>query len=232
MQKTRSEKTLFTLVSALFVLFAILFSVHFWSFNEKFYRSEHSKIQLYGKSIADHIGISEEDLDTLTHFTLTYLNDPKANLEIQMNVKGEMREIFTDDEKLHMIDVKKLNLTANCLMVISGIISFVGIAYAFIKKKTDLLFLSYKKVLMYVAIVIGVLGIWILIDFDSFWTSFHHVFFPSNDLWLLDLRKDILIMIVPPEFFNHLVVTIVITFIAIIAVSYFGLYSLYKRGVQ
>ena len=82
MQKTRSEKTLFTLVSALFVLFAILFSVHFWSFNEKFYRSEHSKIRLYGKSIADHIGISEEDLDTLTHFTLTYLNDPKANLEM------------------------------------------------------------------------------------------------------------------------------------------------------
>jgi len=80
--------------------------------------------------------------------------------------------------------------------------------------------------------VIGVLGIWILIDFDSFWTSFHHVFFPSNDLWLLDLRKDILIMIVPPEFFNHLVVTIVVTFIAIIAVSYFGLYSLYKRGAK
>ena len=232
MQKKNSDKTLYNIFAFLFIIGSLILAIHFWSFNEPFYRSEHSKLTLYGKSIADHIGISEEDLDTLTHFTLTYLNDPKANLEIQMNVKGEMREIFTDDEKLHMIDVKKLNLTANCLMVISGIISFVGIAYAFIKKKADLLFLSYKKVLMYVAIVIGVLGIWILIDFDSFWTSFHHVFFPSNDLWLLDLRKDILIMIVPPEFFNHLVVTIVVTFIAIIAVSYFGLYSLYKRGAK
>ena len=149
-----------------------------------------------------------------------------------MEVSGQMREIFTDDEKLHMIDVRNLNLAANYIGIFCLIVTIFAICHAIKKKQLPLLFSSYKKVLFYAAAILAVLGAWILIDFDSFWTMFHHVFFPSNDLWLLDLRKDILIMIVPPEFFNHLVVTIVVTFIAIIAVSYFGLYSLYKRGAK
>ncbi len=78
-------------------------------------------------------------------------------------------------------------------------------------------------------IFIGCLGAWILIDFDGFWTYFHHVFFPGNDLWLLDLRSDILIMIVPPEFFNHLVVTIVITFVSLILLFGLFLYFMNKK---
>ena len=82
---------------------------------------------------------------------------------------------------------------------------------------------------MYIMIFIGIIGIWVLIDFDGFWTQFHHVFFPSNDLLLLDLRSDILIMIVPPEFFNHLVVTIVVTFVSLVLGFYLILYLLNKK---
>ena len=92
------------------------------------------------------------------------------------------------------------------------------------------LFHAYKKVLGYVLLVIGALVVWIVIDFDSFWTMFHHLFFPGNDLWLLDLRKDILIMIVPPEFFNHLVLMIVSTFLFIIISSYLLLKKISERG--
>ncbi|MBR2787691.1 MAG: TIGR01906 family membrane protein [Erysipelotrichaceae bacterium] len=208
----------------------MLFSIHFWCFNESFYRSEHSKLKLYGKGIAEYIGISEEDLDELTSFTLDYLNDPKADLNIQMNVKGEKREIFTDDEKAHMVDVQRLNLAANVLLVISGLISIAGIVFCLIRKKMYNLFHAYRKTLAYVMTLIGVLVVWIVIDFDSFWTMFHHLFFPGNDLWLLDLRSDILIMIVPPEFFNHLVLMIVSTFIFIIIASYLLLKKTAERG--
>ena len=92
------------------------------------------------------------------------------------------------------------------------------------------LYHAYRKTLAYVLFVIGMLVVWIVIDFDSFWTMFHHVFFPGNDLWLLDLRKDILIMIVPPEFFNHLVLMIVSTFLLIIITSYLLLKKASKRG--
>jgi len=199
------------------ILFFLITAVHFWSFNQAFYDSEHAKLTLYGKSISEHIGITDDQLKDLTAFTLAYLNDKDASLDLQMKVKGEMREVYTDDEKAHMIDVRNLNLIANRLWVISLLI-IVGYAVFYLIKKYPLsdLYSSYKKVLKYGLLFLAVLGPWILIDFDSFWTAFHHVFFAGNDLWILDLRKDILIMIVPPEFFNHLVITITVTFFVLL----------------
>ena len=233
MQKKNSYNTVpYLLIAAAFVLFSMLFSIHFWSFNESFYRYEHSKLKLYGKGIAEYIGISEDDLDRLTSFTLDYLNDPDADLNIQMNVNGKEREIFTDDEKAHMVDVQRLNLSANTLLVISSLISFAGLAFCIAKNRIYHLFHAYRKVLSYVLLVICILVVWIVIDFDSFWTMFHHLFFPGNDLWLLDLRKDILIMIVPPEFFNHLVLMIVSTFLLIIIASYLAIRKASGKDVR
>ena len=232
MPKTDYSKYLGIALSISYILFSLLVAIHFWCFNESFYRSEHDKIKLYGKSIAEHIGISEDDLDKLTSFTLAYLNDPDASLDIEMEVNGKKRESFTDDEKLHMIDVQRLNLIANGLLVISGIICAVLLFYFIKTGRFYVLFSSYKKVLIYVGFVLAILAAWIIIDFDSFWTMFHHLFFPSNDLWLLDLRKDILIMIVPPEFFNHLVLTIVVTFVVLLAGFYFIFLFLSRKALS
>ncbi|MBR3264704.1 MAG: TIGR01906 family membrane protein [Erysipelotrichaceae bacterium] len=233
MQTTNYKNIIYIILSVSFILFSLLLSIHFWSFNEKFYKSEHSKLTLYGKSIAEHIGITDDDLDELTHFTLSYLNDPDASLDKQMNIKGEMREVFTDDEKAHMVDVRYLNLIANKLLVISFVICVVLIALIVIRGLSfSELFTVYKKVLIYVAVFIAAVSIWIIIDFDSFWTFFHHIFFAGNDLWLLDLRKDVLIMIVPPEFFNHLVIMIVLSFVGLICTSFGALYLFKGRSVH
>ena len=229
MQKTNSKVYSLIIVTS-FIMMSLLGSIHFWSFNESFYKNEHDKLMLYGKHISEYIGITDDDLAKLTHFTLSYLNDPKASLDIQMNVKGKQREIFTDDEKAHMVDVRNLNLAANYLFFDSAVVFTAFIAlYIFRKYPVSVLFAYYKKILMYIMIFIGIIGIWIMFDFDGFWTFFHHIFFPSNELWLLDLRSDILIMIVPPEFFNHLVVTIVVTFVSLILLFYLILYLLNKK---
>ena len=229
MQKTNSK--VYALVIAIsFIILSLLGSVHFWSFNESFYRSEHDKLMLYGKHISEYIGISDADLEKLTHFTLAYLNDPKASLDIQMNVNGKEREIYTDDEKAHMIDVRNLNLTANYMLFDSALVFvFFMFFYIFRKYPFRVLYDTYRKILLYVTIFVGIIGIWIAIDFNGFWNFFHHIFFAGNDLWLLDLRKDILIMIVPPEFFNHLVVIIVISFVSLLALFYLILYFLARK---
>ncbi len=229
MQKKNYEKIVYPIISLACILFCLLFSIHFWSFNEAFYTSEHGKLTLYGKSIADHIGISDEQLKELTSFTLDYLNDPDASLDLRMNIKGEMREVFTDDEKAHMVDVRRLNLTASQLLVICSILTLCGIVYALLKKECGSLFRSYQKTFLCFMAAIAVLGAWILIDFDSFWTMFHHIFFPGNDLWLLDLRSDVLIMIVPPDFFNHLVIRIVVTAVALILFLFLLLHFLMRK---
>ena len=61
--------------------------------------------------------------------------------------------------------------------------------------------------------LVCLLGIWILADFNGFWTTFHQVFF-SNDLWLLNPYTDLMINLFPEAFFNHLVVRIILWFLA------------------
>ena len=227
---TNYKKYLYPFTSVMIILFFLLACVHFWCYNEAFYRHEHESLTLYGKSIAEHIGISDEELADLTHFTLIYLNDPQASLDRQMVIKGEMREVFTDDEKLHMEDVRRLNLAANYICIVSGIFSLIVLIMVIRNRDLDTFYFYFKKVLLYLGVVFGILGAWVFIDFDSFWTFFHHIFFAGNELWLLDLRTDILIMIVPPEFFDHLVITIFFSFIILTGIFYLGLRYFVLKG--
>lgn len=186
---------------------------------------------LYGKHINEHIGISNEQLDELTSFTLDYLNNNETSLDKVMEVNGKEREVFTDDEKLHMIDVKNLNLLSVYIMYVS-IICLIIALIVFINKKYSFsdLYLPYKKTLIRFLSFFMFICIFVLIDFDAFWTLFHKIFFAGNDLWILDLRKDILIMIVPPEFFNHLVITILFTFLIIIILAYCLLNYIWRKN--
>ena len=70
-----------------------------------------------------------------------------------------------------------------------------------LRKPTAKMFLKTSAVLMGLA---GALAFYAFLDFNEFWTMFHHIFF-RNDLWLLDPNTDILIMMVPETFFFHLV---------------------------
>lgn len=220
------------LISISFLLVAFLFTLHYCCFDRSFYTSQHNKLELYGQRIAEYIGISDDDLYNLTDFTLDYLNDPEANLDIQMNVKGNNREIFTDDEKLHMEDVRKLNLMANRISYISLIVFVISVViYIYNKGSITLLFNTYIKTLLITLFLFAIISSFVLIDFDSFWTMFHKIFFVGNDLWLLSLKTDILIMIVPPEFFNHLVIRILIMFIVTICLFGLYLYLLRKKKV-
>lgn len=206
-------------ISISFVFAAFLCCVHYCCFNESFYTSEHNKITLSGKHLDQYIGISNDELKDLTSFVLDYLNDPDASLDKQMNIKGEYREVFTADEKAHMVDVRTLNLNSVKLMYFSIAIFFISLFIYFLNKYSKtLLVRTYVKVLVVILFLLAIIGLYVLTDFNSFWNNFHHVFFRSNDLWILDLRKDILIMIVPPEFFNHLVKRILLLFVIAIII--------------
>ena len=59
------KKIIYHVTVISFIIFTLLVSIHFWSFNESFYKSEHQKLLLGGKHINEYIGISEADLDKL-----------------------------------------------------------------------------------------------------------------------------------------------------------------------
>ncbi len=231
MQK-RNYSFIYYICSISFILLSLLSVIHFWCFNESFYQSEHRKLTLNNKSIAEYIGISNDELDELTSFTLNYLNDSNASLNKQMFINGELREVFTADEKAHMVDVQKLNITSIYFGFIALIVFISTFLFICFNKLINKFYKANNNVFKLFVVFISILIIWIVIDFNSFWNFFHHVFFAGNDLWILDLNKDILIMIVPPEFFFHLVSTIVNSFIIVLIIYYLFIYYLNKRYIN
>lgn len=57
------------------------------------------------------------------------------------------------------------------------------------------------------------LGIWVAVDFNSFWINFHYLFF-DNDLWILSYRTDRMIRICPQQLFYDIVVKFGLIFLA------------------
>jgi len=71
---------------------------------------------------------------------------------------------------------------------------------------------AHLLLLAFLAVVGGILFWLINQDFTPYWNYFHYIFF-DNDLWLLDPQVDILIQIVPEQFFFDIVTRIMTHFI-------------------
>lgn len=54
--------------------------------------------------------------------------------------------------------------------------------------------------LVLLAVVLGAVLVWALIDFQGLFTAFHTVFFPGKTNWVFDWRMDQIILILPEDF--------------------------------
>lgn len=136
---------------------------------------------------------------------------------------------FNDKEVAHMRDVQDLFDRARALKYIFGAISLILLIYIAVKydKKYlgKLLFLG----LFSNHILIILLALIIASDFNKYWTIFHHIFF-TNDLWLLNPQTDLMIQMLPEQFFSGMVIRMVLSFfiyLSIIQIA--GLYYM-KKG--
>ena len=195
------------------VLGVILNFVNFFCFQKSFYQREYQKLDT-----AEQIGMSGADLQAATDALLDYLRGKREDLHVQATIGGQQREVFNQREILHMADVRTLYLWAmrigNGLLILAA--AFYLWAWIGGRDKAAVLggYLQGNYILLG---LIAALGIYAALDFNSFWTGFHKIFF-TNDLWLLDPRTDILIQMVPEQFFFDLVMRIVVSAAVIIAV--------------
>ena len=66
-------------------------------------------------------------------------------------------------------------------------------------------------------------------NFTKYWTIFHHIFF-TNDLWLLDPKTDLMIQMLPEQFFSGMALDIAVSFFIYLSIiQLVGLYYM-KRG--
>lgn len=214
-------------LSICLIVFIFVRVVDFHCFNKNFYYSEYSKL-----NNAEIIGVSNEDLNLMTDDLLDYLKGYKPDLSLIVNVKGQNREAFNERETIHMIDVKALYDIVIFISNICLVLGLIILGILIYLKDLKNLDKHYLKVLMFCGFIFGFIGLMCLIDFDSFWISFHELIFTKNDYWLLDPRTSLLINMVPSQFFFDLVIRIVVTILIVIVVLYFIFKELNKRFIN
>ena len=197
--------------SIMLIIALLILSIEIYAFNRTFFAKEYEKI-----GTADNIGMSEQDLSAVTEKLLDYTQGTEPNLNMQVSIKGEMREVFGQREKDHMVDVRALYLGARDVRTVS----LIGAALLFMasfmssrKTTVPILCRSFLWVSGAFLVAVAAIGLYAAIDFSAFWTSFHHVFF-TNDLWRLS-PTHILIQMVPEQFFSDLVTKIILRFVSV-----------------
>jgi integral membrane protein (TIGR01906 family) len=196
----------------LLIIGLLIASIEMFAVNTGFFESEYEKLDT-----AKSIGISHDDLNRVTRKLLDYTTGAEDDLHMQAEIKDQMQEVFGPREKEHMVDVKVLYIGARGVRTFSlaGAVVLIALSF-FIGKKHAARILC--KAFLWVSggfvIVVAAIGLYAAVDFSAFWTSFHHVFF-TNDLWLLDPKTDVLIQMVPEQFFSDLVARIIVRFVSI-----------------
>ena len=209
------NKYLSILCALSLIAFTFLSCVNYWSFNKAFYKNEYKKL-----GVAEYIGISEEDLNKTTDILFSYIKGENDSLDIECKINGMTRAVFNDKEKTHMIDVK--NLYDGAIIVRNVSFAIFILSFIYIGRRKEL-FIGYKYSLSLVGLIIAFLLLFCLIDFEGFWLGFHHLFFPFNDLYILDPRYDVLVMMLPERFFFDLCILIVMSTSVMLVGLYFVL---------
>ena len=118
--------------------------------------------------------------------------------------KADALPDFSEKENAHMADCRGLIAldTRVCLVSLAG--AAVLIILAFRSRPGGGKRQAFGRGLLWSLWIAGglalALGIWAVVNFNGLFITFHRVAF-TNDLWLLDPRTDLLIRLMPVEFF-------------------------------
>lgn len=207
-------------IAIIFLLPIALFLTTFEiiSFNTDYFLTKYEEY-----NITDATNLSKDDLRVVTDELISYLKDDRDNLDIEKTIDGEKQQVFGEREKLHMIDVKELFLTGHKIKAVSIIAVVLSALRLFVIDKRSLgKTMIISSIISFIAIFI--LFLMINIDFDKYFTYFHEIFF-KNDLWQLNPKTDVLIQMLPLEFFYSIATKISTWFIIeLIGVLFMGIY--------
>lgn len=167
------------------ILASLITGVFYTSYNISYFNSFQK-----ANSIDQATGKSFEYLEEVNEDTIKYLKVGDNSL---------LESHFNEKEILHMEDVFMLYELARKLLLISlAIICAIVIFSRF--KRVDGLYINAAKTIFITFLVLIIFSVFIALDFNKYFTLFHHVFF-DNDLWILDPRTDMMIQMMPLNFF-------------------------------
>ena len=197
------KKLLLILLVFSISLTCLLIATEANAFNLKKYLSSFDKHDTMGVT-----GRSFQELGDITNDLFEYLRGKSGDEILEPN--------FNEREILHMRDVQVLFKYGFILKYIFVILALAIIIYFRVKRDVKIVGRYIYKGLFANWILVGILGLMVYFNFDKYFTLFHKIFF-SNDLWLLDPETDLLIQMLPEEFFISMAISIMLSFLGFVA---------------
>ena len=182
------------LISLSIILFILLYSIDFMAKDISYYNNFHNEYKIEEES-----GLSKEWMESASNSLVEFIKNGD---------KEVLKNHFNEKEIFHMEDVYKLFKLDRVVYTSLFIITLIVFIYKLIKN--DKLFFKYirKYILIAYIAVISFLGVCSMFFSESF-IYFHKLFF-NNDLWLLDYKTDLMIRILPEEFFFVLFLNVLV----------------------
>lgn len=190
----------------LLIVCVLTASIALVSGDSDWYRREYEKLDIGGAT-----GMSIDDMHSSIMLMVDYMKGGKS-LDIRVKVNGVETDMFNEDEISHMADVQKLYTSVR----LAGILIFIYVLAViilsfFMLKKAALkqLCRAYLVSLCVFIVIMAAVGIWLAVDFDSFWRIFHIIFLDLESS-TFDPRFSRMIQICPAALFEDMVIRIVL----------------------
>lgn len=198
--------------------FNVLFSIQSVALDLDFYVSKWTEL-----GVPKSVGITMEDLEHVGEHLLLYFTGDAPSPQLTVTINGTPTLMFEEHEISHLEDVRMLFQSGLLAKhICEGLIAIGIILSAVINKCQDAVASIAKSLKLSAVILCAVVLIVTLaaiLDFTSWWTSFHLITF-TNDLWILDPEVDRLIQIFPEGFFYSAVTKICVTSLVIAGVYF------------
>lgn len=166
-------------VIALFLVLLIL-GVYLIFFNQAFYNASFSKYDVQANLGVDTVGLKTLR-DGIIYFFMLF----RKSLQSEVLIHGTQTVFYTDDELTHMADVKQIFVVFLIVIIIAFIVFGAVLVYLLTRKNKT----KYQKAIGIQMIIVpsvflvllSVIGISILVDWDATFVLFHKIFFPQGN---------------------------------------------------
>ena len=164
----------------------LLFGVGFFGVSARLNDTEFIEDEYTRLGTDQEMGMTIPDLSYATKALFDYMRGNRADIRVSVRMNGEDVDdlFYHPKEVIHMEEVRALWSTLTVMAVLSIAIALgllVGIIF-FGKKNTRLRAIGTGLLigtLVFTGVILAA-GLWAIGDFNSFWTVFHFIIFPSS----------------------------------------------------
>lgn len=196
--------TMLALGMFVFLLSAAFTVVQLTASETAWFEEEFAKLDL-----PQQMDMTPGDLGASIRTLISYLNGQTETIDVLVTINDQPIRMFDlDIEIIHMEEVRDLWQRCVALRNVGVLVAMIFALLGVVMEGRDALrnaCMGYFWALGAFLVLVAFAGTWAAINFDSFWTFFHRIIFPTSENWLLPANSR-MIQMLPSELFHDLVV--------------------------